>query len=43
MKTLAFSILEYAFYGVALLTLAGFCIGYLIGVTAIVARIVGGV
>lgn len=43
MKTLAFSIIEYALYGLALLTLAGCCLGYLIGVTAIVARIVGGV
>lgn len=43
MKTLLVSILEYALYGVALLTIAGFCLGYLIGVTAIVARIVGGV
>ena len=43
MKNLALSILEYALYGLALLTIAGVCLGYLIGVTAIVARIVGGV
>ena len=43
MKNLVLSILEYALYGLALLTLAGVCLGYLIGVTAIVARIVGGV
>lgn len=43
MKTLALSIFEYVLYSLVALTLAGVCLGYLIGVTAIVARIVGGV